>query len=129
MRYSVYRATIEFMSSLNHDNNNLKLHRDRQFEHSSGSAIMLTAIQSMLNKGFLVKAATVDCELNELYEMTNSIESDWTANPNVTIISKFAFMSCTSVGDVFTDNVTGQAYLVGTFEISKVSLVFDGADA
>lgn len=120
--FIVYRPTTDFMDSLSYNNDRLKLHRERGFETSSGIERMLAANQKMLDNGYLIPAATVECSLCDLFEKTNSITSVWTDNPEVTLLGNSVRLTSTSVGDVFEDS-DGQFYIVTCFDITIANLV------
>lgn len=123
MKFTIYRATKQFMSTLNYNHDNLTLHRNRSHEGLGGKGLqdMVNTVQSMVDKGFLVPAATVEAPLNEVFELTNSIERNWLDNNEVTVINEAAFFSSSSVGDVFVDD-KDQAYIITCFEIAPVKL-------
>ena len=116
MKFTIYRATKQFMSTLNHNHDNLTLHRNRSHEGlgDKGLQDMVNTVQAMADKGFLVAAATVEAPLNEVFELTNSIERNWLDN-------EAAFFSSSSVGDVFVDD-KDQAFIITCFEIAPVKL-------
>lgn len=112
--FTLYRTTIAFMDTLNSDTYNLNLHRMRSMI-SIGESYQreaLECINLMLDKGYLIPAATVICKSEDLFRVTNTISRNWMLNEGVSIVSSEAFMSSTSLGDVFTDE-TGQFYVVG----------------
>lgn len=125
MKYTLYRATKKFMSTLNHDDSNLNLHRNRSHEGlgEEGLAKMVATVQEMLDKGHLIPAATVTTEFDGVYELTNTIQHNWIDNEGVEVIDESAFLSSTSVGDIFTDE-NNQAYIVTCFEIAPVEFNF-----
>lgn len=72
----------------------------------------------------LVFVADVDCSIEDLYRVTNSIESGWFKNDEVTVTSDKGFMSSTSIGDLFVNSETETVYLVtqmGFVELDNVS--------
>ena len=120
MKFIIYRATNCFVETLASDPN-LSLQNSRRSDCGSDLRVVLEAIQTMNNQGKLIKAALVDCELDEVYERTSSINSDWTEHPSVTLLSSEACMSDTDIGDVISDD-KGQVYLYRSKELVKVDL-------
>ncbi|MGP4943167.1 hypothetical protein [Pseudoalteromonas nigrifaciens] len=123
MKFTIYRATKSFMNTLNHDSDNLNLHRNRSHEGlgQKGFNAMVRTAQIMIDKCFLVPAAVVEAQLNEVFELTNTINRNWVENNEVTVIDESAFLSSSSVGDVFVDD-KGQAFIITAFEIAPVDL-------
>lgn len=111
--FTLYRPTNAFMDTLNDDAYNLDLHRMRTMfgigESFKREATM--ALNTMLDKGYLTPAATVKCTPEDLFRLSNTITKNWTLNDEVSVIDTNAFLSSTSVGDVFTDEA-GCFYVV-----------------
>lgn len=109
--FTVYRTTEAFMRSLNGNTVNLDLHRQRSNSESTES---IEAIKTLLSSGLLIPVANVNCSpLNDdLFRLTNSITHFWGDNKEVELLtgSESAFMSSSSVGDIYKDN-TGQYYI------------------
>lgn len=121
MEFTVYRPTRLFMSSLNCNTANLKLHRERSFERLNSYEGMVKANQEMIDKGLLIPAAIVEGDLDNIFERTNTISQLWSENDTVTVINESAHLSSSSVGDVFIDE-SNQSYLVTCFEIAPITL-------
>lgn len=117
--FTLYRPTQAFRASLSVNTYNLELHRDRTCCGYGEKSLLraLMAINIMINKGFLVKAAIVDCEFDRVFEKTNSISQSWLHNHEVKPYDTGddgygnVFMSSTSVGDIFSD-AEGRFFLV-----------------
>ena len=106
--FTVYRPTNDFLDSLTYNDDNLKLYRERSFEVYSGIHRMVSANQEMLDKGYLIPAATVQCSISDLFELTR--------------LGSPTRLTSTSVGDVFED-ADGQFYIVTCFDITSANLV------
>lgn len=125
--FTMYRPTQSFMASLSVSSDRLELHRDRTCcgygEKSLPRA--LTAINTMLDNGYLVPAAVVNCEFDRVFETTNTISQSWLTHDEVEPYGDDGyadmFMSSTSVGDIFSD-ADGKFFIVlpaGMAELSK----------
>lgn len=87
--FTIYRCTQAFMSTLNRSIENRSTHRARTStfgEDTESVNTQLQAIKSLLTNGHLLPVATVNCEENRLFEVTNSISRNWTENPEVCLL-------------------------------------------
>lgn len=106
MKYSVYRPSRVFMNSLNNNEENLKLHRDRQFVFGEYIERAAAANRELLNRGILSVAAIVEAnDLGDLFEKTNSSYSSWLENKDVTLVEGYVrlFTNSSSAGDIMQD--------------------------
>lgn len=122
--FTIFRATKDFMDTLNSNKVTLDLHRRRSFDFDDKNDEMVKANQGMLDQGYLIPVATVECSLNDLFTLTNNITHSWLDNEEVTLLDDNGFISSTSIGDVFTDQ-SGQALLVTMTNIVPVDLTIN----
>ncbi len=110
--FTAYRATKDFVHSLNENKTNLRRHLDKMMSGSNARS----AVSQMLKDGQMAPAATVECEIDDLFEQTNTINHNWTENASVTLLegSENLILSSTSVGDVFSDS-EGKFFIVEDF--------------
>lgn len=119
--FTLYRATSSFLENINQNKDHLNLHRDRIFV-GNDLVSSVNAIITMLKSGFLVPAATcVAKNEDDMFRLTNSITCNWTDNDEVNVLDDSAFLSSTSVGDIFKDE-DGQFFIVSNFSMEKISL-------
>lgn len=72
----------------------------------------------------LVFVADVDCSMDDLFRVTNSIECGWFKNDEVTVTSDKGFMSSSSIGDLFVNSETEEVFLFtqkGIVQLDNVS--------
>lgn len=119
--FTIYRPTTTFMNSLNSDEANLNLHRDRTSFKDSTSTRPINAIREMVKSNKLIPAAKVNCTKDNLFEKTNSIVSSWLNNKEVETISQDAFMNSTQVGDIFK-NDEGDFFVFGPYSIDPFTI-------
>lgn len=121
--FILYRLTNQFMQQVNSDKAYLELFRSRMLVDSCFGAESRTeaiaALKQLLNHGHLVAAARVDCTLENLYELTNTIHQNWTLNPQVTVLNPACMLSSTSIGDVFSDS-DGVLYVVSDSDFIRL---------
>lgn len=100
--FTAYRFTTAFMGTLNDNPHNLELYRvSKAMETPSLHVRAKAALKYLKDAGHIVEAATVTCELQDLFEVTNSINHNWIENDEVSDVNSLAFLSSTSVGDIF----------------------------
>jgi hypothetical protein len=122
--FTLYRATSSFFNTINSNKEQLNLHRERTFVRDDLTP-SVDAIITMLKCGFLVPAATCMAEnVEDMFKLTNSITCTWTDNKEVNVLDYSAFLSSTSVGDIFKDE-SGQFFIVANYSIEKISLPAD----
>jgi hypothetical protein len=110
MLFVIYRYQQGFTSKLQSAGTELELHmkRTRSF---GGEAERNKAAIAQLNSGVLKPAATVECTTEDLFRVTNTISKAWVENEEVIMFDENAFLSSTSVGDVFKAG-DGNFYIV-----------------
>jgi hypothetical protein len=124
-KFTLYRPTSKFFNTLNSNKENLNLHRERTFVRDDLTP-SVNAIIAMLKAGHLVPAATCIASNHEdMFRLTNSIDCAWTDNKEVSVLNNDAFLSSTSVGDIFKDDESGQFYIVAGCSMEKISLPKD----
>jgi hypothetical protein len=128
--FTIYRCSHSFIKSLTFNPSNLALHVSRTVNLSINPpelTSMLQAIGELYKQGHLLPAAKVNCLPNDLFALTNSIERHWTKNAEVTVLPEAnAFMSSTSVGDLFSD-ADGIFYVVSCTGMLPLNLERDGS--
>lgn len=122
--FTIYRCTNAFMSVLNHSAAELNLHRARTCSFGDDTESVNTRIQavkSMLNNKQLIPVATVNCEPNRLFEVTNTISQNWTHNNEVNLLpdAETGFLSSSSVGDIFSD-AEDRFFMYGPFSVIEL---------
>jgi hypothetical protein len=110
MLFVIYRYSQGFISKLEANSTELEQHRTRTSPFSKSKAHH-EAAALQLKSGALKPAATVECSKEDLFRVTNSINRSWIDNKEVIMFDKDAFLSSTSVGDVFKAG-DGNFYIV-----------------
>lgn len=119
--FTLYRATSSFLDAINNNEEYLNLHRERTFVGNNLTS-SIEAIVIMLKANHLVPAATcVAKDEEDMFRLTNSITCAWTDNKEVVILNSDAFLSSTSVGDIFKDECN-QFFIVTDYSMEKISL-------
>jgi hypothetical protein len=101
--FTIYRATKSFLDTVNGNEANLNIHRDRS---TTNKEVAAQANITLLQRGHLVAVATVTCAPQDLFELTNSINHFWGINEEVTLLPAViedGFMSSSCMGDVYKD--------------------------
>ena len=71
------------------------------------------AMDSLLPLSMYTKVAVVDATcIEQVFELTNHIHSDWTDNPEIKELPEGRAMRSTSVGDVVRDRLANTFFLV-----------------
>lgn len=95
----VYRFTSAFIN--NPSARELIGRRSIAFDGNCQDAI--AANKEMIKFGYLVPAAIVECSTHDLFELTNTINHDWTENSQVTVTNPDCRLSSSTMGDVYMD--------------------------
>ncbi|CAH7262836.1 conserved hypothetical protein [Vibrio chagasii] len=121
--YELIRFTKEVMTSpkCDEDAEMINFHHERRMKPFHDEELAEWTKELLVKfPSFYTVAATVDCDLNNLFRVTNSIDSNWTENKEVSKVNEDAFLSSTSVGDLFKDLNTNEVYLVANFGFIKM---------
>lgn len=110
MLFVLYRYSQDFISLLEDGGAAAELHIKRTMPFSGANERHQAAVEQ-LKSGALKPAATVDCNPDDLFRVTNAIDCPWVENEEVLMFDENAFLSSTSVGDVIKAG-DGNFYMV-----------------
>ncbi len=82
-----------------------ELYRERSCAFDAKPTTAIKANLTAINHGLLIPAATLTCTVEDLFRLTNSIDSNWFEADGVTILNedKEPRLSSSTMGDVFKD--------------------------
>ncbi len=112
-QYTVYRLTEKFVTMVaDGDQSARDLMAARMMAFDSKSTDAIKANQQLIEDGHLVPAATLLCDQGDLFDVTNSINSNWFEAEGIVLLSsdRNPRMSSSSMGDVYADE-DGQLYM------------------
>lgn len=120
MLFVLYRYSQDFISQLEGGGAAAELHIKRTMPFGDPNTRHQAAIEQ-LKSGVLKPAATVDCNPDELFRVTNNIDAPWVESDEVLMFDDNAVLSSTSVGDVIKAG-DGNFYMVESTGYSPLNI-------
>lgn len=99
--FTVYRFTNTSLDT----NMFRELYRERSCAFGAKPTTAIKANLTAINNGILIPAATLTCTVGDLFELTNTIHSNWFEADGVNLLNvdKEPRLSSSTMGDVFKD--------------------------